>query len=513
MSIVVLSVVYALLLLVPNALAYNILVVFSHPGKSHVAVFSPLVKELDRLGHNITLITYVPVADNTTKNTRDIIVGEPMLEVVDLQNALSSMRLRSIEGPFMISFFAHESCVNGLSSPAFQSFLTENNEFDVILFEFFNTNCYMGLANKFKAPFIGLSSCSFMPWHANWLGAPENPAFNQDLFSGFSRPMSFFDRVENTLLRVYTTAMYNIGMSKPGNQYSEKYIGEPAADPHDASLLLVNTHHTLHGARLLTPSIIEVGGIHLHNKQPKKLPEALESWINNSDAGVIYFSLGSMIKGVTFPAARREAFVGAFARLRQRVLWKWENDTMPDKPDNVMIYKWMPQFDILCNPKVKVFISHGGLLGTTEAIQCGVPVIVLPQFGDQLNNAKALENVGGGVVLYLQEVTEEKVYNALQTVLSAEYQLNAKALSSRFKDRPLPAMDTAVYWIEHVARHKGADHMRSPAINLPFYQYFLIDVIAFLALVSLISSYLFFRISKVVLRSVLTRNKTKEKSS
>jgi len=74
----------------------------------------------------------------------------------------------------------------------------------------------------------------------------------------------------------------------------------------------------------------------------------MENWINNSDSGVIYFSLGSMIKSDTFPKEQLKAFIRAFAKLPQRVLWKWENDTMPDKPDNVMIRKWMPQFDVLC---------------------------------------------------------------------------------------------------------------------------------------------------------------------
>lgn len=80
----------------------------------------------------------------------------------------------------------------------------------------------------------------------------------------------------------------------------------------------------------------------------------IEKWINESAQGAIYFSMGSIIKGHTFPEEKRQMFTRAFARLPQRVLWKWENDTMPDKPENVMIQKWMPQYDILC----KIFILH-----------------------------------------------------------------------------------------------------------------------------------------------------------
>lgn len=45
-------------------------------------------------------------------------------------------------------------------------------------------------------------------------------------------------------------------------------------------------------------------------------------------------------------------------------------------------------------------------------------------------------------------------------------------------------LDTAVYWIEYVIRHKGAPHLRSVAADLPWYQYLLLDVaIAFVALI------------------------------
>lgn len=72
------------------------------------------------------------------------------------------------------------------------------------------------------------------------------------------------------------------------------------------------------------------------------------------------------------------------------------------------------------HPNVKAFISHGGLLGTIEAVHCGVPIIVMPHFGDQHTNAKAIETSGGGVILRMSEVTEDTLYKALKKVLSSE---------------------------------------------------------------------------------------------
>ena len=39
-----------------------------------------------------------------------------------------------------------------------------------------------------------------------------------------------------------------------------------------------------------------------------------------------------------------------------------------------------------------------------------------------------------------------------------------------------------MYWTEYVIRHKGAPHLRSAVLDLAWYQYFLLDVIAVLAL-------------------------------
>jgi len=59
---------------------------------------------------------------------------------------------------------------------------------------------------------------------------------------------------------------------------------------------------------------------------------------------------------------------------------------------------------------------------------------------------------------------------------------NAKAASEIFKDRPMSQEKSVVYWTEYVIRHKGAQHLKSHALNLTWYQYFLLDVIALIFL-------------------------------
>lgn len=80
----------------------------------------------------------------------------------------------------------------------------------------------------------------------------------------------------------------------------------------------------------------------------------MKSFLDKSTQGVIYVSYGSMVRADTLPEEKRVALLQAFAKFKQKVLWKYENDTMPDKPFNVFIRKWMPQRDVLC----KAYLSH-----------------------------------------------------------------------------------------------------------------------------------------------------------
>ena len=72
----------------------------------------------------------------------------------------------------------------------------------------------------------------------------------------------------------------------------------------------------------------------------------LEEFLDG-DTPVVYMSLGSIARSTTIPAEHKKTILDTFSNLPYKVLWKYEDDSLKNLPDNIMINKWMPQQDIL----------------------------------------------------------------------------------------------------------------------------------------------------------------------
>lgn len=248
----------------------------------------------------------------------------------------------------------------------------------------------------------------------------------------------------------------------------------------NTALVLLNSHVSLSFPRPYVPNQIEVGGMHINRKRTP-LPQDIEKFINESKHGVVYFSMGSNIKSANLPLETRQEVMKALKSLKQRVLWKFENPELEGKPDNVYISDWFPQDDILAHDNVKLFITHGGLLSTTESIYHGKPFVGIPIFGDQfLNMAKAEAN-GYGIMLNYNNLTYESLKGAVDAMITnPKYTQLVRDMSQRYRDQPMEPLQTAVYWVEHIMRHKGATYLHCAGLDLNWIEYHNIDAIAIL---------------------------------
>jgi glucuronosyltransferase len=53
--------------------------------------------------------------------------------------------------------------------------------------------------------------------------------------------------------------------------------------------------------------------------------------------------LGSNAKSDNLPQEKIDILMKTFAKFKQRVIFKWESNDLPGKPDNVLTEKWLPQ--------------------------------------------------------------------------------------------------------------------------------------------------------------------------
>lgn len=85
-------------------------------------------------------------------------------------------------------------------------------------------------------------------------------------------------------------------------------------------------------------------------------------------------------------------------------------------PDNFLVASFVPQLEVLQHSAL--FITHGGMNSTMEALYYGVPLIVAPQMGEQALTAGRVQELGLGVQLRAESITSAALRAAVAQVSS-----------------------------------------------------------------------------------------------
>ncbi|XP_047530274.1 UDP-glycosyltransferase UGT5-like [Vanessa atalanta] len=504
----------------------RILGLFPHTGKSHQMVFEPLLRKLAERGHHVTVASFFPLK-NPPANYTDISfegIAGVGIETFDLnwyENPSFVERIpivgrvvKQLNEFNPLAGMATHVCSKVVDWPPLKEALSK--EYDLVLLENFNSDCMLGLLHVYgiKAPVVALLSCALMPWSADRIGITDNPSYIPLVSTAFNSQMTLLERMENTFLKIYYQLWFNHKIQLKEQAIIEKQFGRKIPElselSKNVSLMLTNTHHALNGPRPLLPGLVEVGGMHLDPTR-KVIPEYIEKFLNDSENGVVLFSFGSLIKTASMPKYKEEIFMNALSKLKQRVIWKYEdsaeNGTLVG---NILKVRWLPQYELLRHNKVVAFIAHGGLLGMTEAVSAGKPMVVIPFFGDQPGNGASATAAGFARVVSYVDLTEQALSEALQSVLSAERRLNARRVSNMWHDRESAPLDTAVFWTERVIRWGHTGKLHSSARHMPFYEYALLDVAAAYTLIFIvIIAVIYFILLKISLLFVTRGSKQK----
>lgn len=251
----------------------KILGLFPHPGRSHHDVFNPVLEELAARGHELTIISHfepptpikgwtqinMGVITNLTRETLDFNMFEtdyPFLE-----------RFVHMRETFVIIEIAKNMCDLLTKLPQVHDILNNKEKFDVILVEFFNSECALGIAHFIDAPIIGMQSHPFMPWTLSYFAQPSFPAYVPLIVLSFAPHMTFLERMENQFFEYFYTILFNQLVFNPEREILQRNLNRTVPPLFDigrtSSALLSNTHFTLHGAKPLLPGIVEASGMHV----------------------------------------------------------------------------------------------------------------------------------------------------------------------------------------------------------------------------------------------------------
>mmetsp|Transcript_33253 Transcript_33253/g.64296 ORF Transcript_33253/g.64296 Transcript_33253/m.64296 type:complete len:575 (-) Transcript_33253:129-1853(-) len=178
-------------------------------------------------------------------------------------------------------------------------------------------------------------------------------------------------------------------------------------------------------AGLLAESIVEQLG-----KNVDEWPEAERELLNElnrlskTHEGLVYMATGSVAcadeemfdlgRGAMEFAEQNNYAVMLIAR-------KDCQSSLPSeflKSDRMMIKEWVNQDLVLGHELTKVFITHGGQNSLSEAVINRVPVLIVPQWGDQMMSAIRMTDGNAALYIDYRRYTKREVASKLKSLIT-----------------------------------------------------------------------------------------------
>lgn len=196
-------------------------------------------------------------------------------------------------------------------------------------------------------------------------------------------------------VRVELASVIEQGMSYYAHAIAE--MRAEAGLPPDPNLQRLRT---LHYATLVPPSFEDPenpgSSTTWRFRAPKQAPSEPPPWLPPGNDPLVYLSFGTVAGSDRYLAA-----IEALAALPIRLAVGLGNTTDPAElgtmPPHVRVQRWMPQQQVM--PHAAAMVCHGGAGSVLTGLTWGVPLAILPIFGDQPANANRVTALGAGITL------------------------------------------------------------------------------------------------------------------
>jgi MGT family glycosyltransferase len=164
------------------------------------------------------------------------------------------------------------------------------------------------------------------------------------------------------------------------------------------------------------------------------------------DGPLVYLSLGSLGSA---DVALMERLVAVLSRTPYRyVVSKGPQHDAYELSANMTGADFLPQTSVL--PHVDAVITHGGNNTTTECMWFGKPMLVLPIFWDQHDNAQRVQETGHGLRLPTYAFEDDELRGALERMLG-DHAMRARCAAAGDRLRRIPGTERAADLIERLS--------------------------------------------------------------
>lgn len=500
----------------------NVVFYINAIGKSHLDFSDSLVDSLVEKGHTVDVVI-ARMNDQVTghgksKATRFYVFG---FENGSDWNKMHHLTSIFVDTKFPINGFrpynviGNNLCEIALSDSKLHEFLAFR-KYDIGVVSVFDY-CGVALLKHIRVPSIAtFNAVPIMPIQTVTIGLPNAASQVVPLFQKYDLS-TLYGRLWNLISWGYVNWIQIPTLKKEQEIMFQKHFGidfnlEETLGTVD--ITFINSNEIMEKPRPIHHRIQYIGGINL--KTPKPLHKDLDELLSRSENGTIIFSFGTQVPGKVYPRFVVKNFMKVFKKYPEYTfLWKYDvqpgEEKMFKEAENVVLLDWLPQTDLLYDPRVIGFISHVGMNSFNEVSYAGKPIIAIPLFADQPHNAENGVARGTTYMLNKAKLTEENIEKGLRAILfDKSYQENAKKLQKMLVEKPAQPKERFVQWMEYAASNPGLHKVfELPGARMGIIEYYCVDVILLLVSGIVLGVYLFARVTMFMSSTVRIMKKVK----
>lgn len=278
---------FALLVFVTFTNCARILGIVPTPSYSHQIAFQSIWRELSLRGHDLVVLTTDPIKDSSLINLKEIDLSFAY-ELWNVKHNITNM-IETAQESLLKYIDRYVAMIDDiieqeLQHPDVQNIIkNETERFDLLMLEY-PYPVMTAFSERFKCPFIGMTSLDAHAIVYDAVGNPSHPVLNPDFSLPLGATLTFKERLLSVLFQLYIK-YYVYWISNPrGDLTVKKYFGENYPSLKELAvkvdMLFVNVDPIFHSIRPIVPAVIQIGG-GTHIKPGRKLPKVLPRHLNN----------------------------------------------------------------------------------------------------------------------------------------------------------------------------------------------------------------------------------------